>query len=241
MQIIPVLDLMGGSVVRARLGDRASYRPIETPLAEGSAPVAVAAGLLGLSPFRVLYVADLDGIMHGRPDLDSIDALASAFPAVEWWVDNGIASWKEADAVLKDRPSVRLVIGSETQTSDDLLRAIGARAVLSLDFRGDAFQGPPDLLADPTNWPEDVIVMTLARVGSGAGPDLERLADVRRRAGTARRVHAAGGVRDADDLHALARRGLSGALVATALHDGRLDAAALSLFDERGPSTDGEG
>lgn len=235
MQIIPVLDLMGGSVVRARHGDRASYRPIETPLAAGSAPVDVAAGLLRLAPFRILYVADLDGIMRQRPDLDSIDALSSAFPAVEWWLDNGVATRDGAAAALRNRPTVRLVIGSETQTSDDLLSVVGERAVLSLDFRGDAFQGPPELLTDSSIWPDDVIVMTLARVGSGAGPDLERLADARRRAGASRRVHAAGGVRDADDLRVLARCGVDGALVATALHDGRLDAAALRSFDGNEP------
>ena len=32
MQIIPVVDLMDGLVVRAKQGDRAAYRPIETPL-----------------------------------------------------------------------------------------------------------------------------------------------------------------------------------------------------------------
>ena len=53
------------------------------------------------------------------------------------------------------------------------------RIVLSLDFRGDAFQGPQEILAEPALWPQRVIVMTLARVGSGAGPDLERLAAIR--------------------------------------------------------------
>ena len=32
MEIIPVVDLKGGVVVRARMGQREEYRPIETPL-----------------------------------------------------------------------------------------------------------------------------------------------------------------------------------------------------------------
>ena len=71
--------------------------------------------------------------------------------------------------------------------------------MLSLDFRGDAFQGPQEILAEPALWPRRVIVMTLARVGSGAGPDLARLAAIRSIAG-GREIYAAGGVRDAADL-----------------------------------------
>ena len=53
------------------------------------------------------------------------------------------------------------------------------RIVLSLDFRDAAFAGPPALLAEPDGWPRNVIVMTLARVGSGAGPDVARLSEIR--------------------------------------------------------------
>ena len=51
MQAIPVIDLMGGEVVRARMGDRASYRPIESPLSPTSDPVDVVRGLLSVYPF----------------------------------------------------------------------------------------------------------------------------------------------------------------------------------------------
>jgi phosphoribosylformimino-5-aminoimidazole carboxamide ribotide isomerase len=96
-----------------------------------------------------------------------------------------------------------------------------------LDFRGDVFQGPPELLARPDLWPPRIIVMTLARVGGGAGPDLERLAAIRRAAGP-RDVLAAGGVRDRADLDALQAAGAAGALVASALHDGRITGADLA-------------
>ena len=62
MQVIPVIDLKAGHVVHARLGHRAFYRPIETPLATGSGPIDVVTGLLSLHPFATLYVADLDAI-----------------------------------------------------------------------------------------------------------------------------------------------------------------------------------
>ena len=62
MEIIPVIDLRGGQVVRARMGARDQYRPIETPLSPTSDPLDVTRGLLSVFPFRTLYVADLDAI-----------------------------------------------------------------------------------------------------------------------------------------------------------------------------------
>ena len=69
--------------------------------------------------------------------------------------------------------------------------------------------------------------MTLARVGSGMGPDWGRLEAIKN-AGRGRRVYAAGGVRDADDLSALAERGIAGALVASCLHNGTLAGAQIA-------------
>ena len=103
------------------------------------------------------------------------------------------------------------------------------RAILSLDYRGNAFVGPPGLENAAELWPARVIAMTLAKVGSGAGPDLERLAAVKAMAGR-RQVFAAGGVRDGADLDDLQAAGIAGALVASALHDGRLDGATLARF-----------
>ena len=227
MHIIPVLDLMGGTVVRARMGRRDQYRPIETPLSRTSEPLDVARGLLAIHPFSALYVADLDAIT-GRGDNDrTLARLREALPRVMLWVDNGIADIGRATAWLKAGLG-HLVVGSESQSDVALVRHLAgdARVALSLDFRGDVFQGPPALL-DPACWPQRVIVMTLARVGSGAGPDIERLADIRGHA-IDRSVYAAGGVRDAGDLAILKRRGIAGALIATSLHDGRLSAADLA-------------
>ncbi|HLH88484.1 MAG TPA: HisA/HisF-related TIM barrel protein [Xanthobacteraceae bacterium] len=230
MEIIPVLDLKGGAVVRARMGQRDSYAPIVTPLAATSDPLDVARGLLAVYPFATLYVADLDAI-EGRGDNSAaLRRIRFAYPGVSLWVDNGIA---EAGAAARwlaaDLGS--LVLGSETQADPALVRALAAddRAILSLDFRGDAFQGPQAILDAASAWPTRVIVMTLARVGSGAGPDVDRLAAVRAVA-PGRRIYAAGGVRDGADLAALAAAGIAGALVATSLHDGRLRRADIDAL-----------
>jgi phosphoribosylformimino-5-aminoimidazole carboxamide ribotide isomerase len=69
-----------------------------------------------------------------------------------------------------------------------------------------------------------VIVLDLARVGTGAGLDFALIARVREST-PGQMLLAGGGVRGYEDLARLADAGCDGALVATALHDGRLCAA----------------
>lgn len=230
MEIIPVLDLKNGSVVRARMGQRDQYRPIRTPLSATSAPVDVARGLLAIHRFTTLYVADLDAIERKGDNRAGLDSLRAAFPRVDLWVDNGIAEGAAAAEWLAAGLG-HLVLGSETLADPALVRRFADhdRVILSLDFRGSAFQGPAGLAADSADWPRRVIVMSLARVGSGGGPDLERLAAVQA-AAAGRSVFAAGGVRGRADLDALKRTGVAGALVATCLHDGSLGAPDIAAL-----------
>jgi phosphoribosylformimino-5-aminoimidazole carboxamide ribotide isomerase len=235
MDIIPVIDVQHGRAVRAAGGSRADYRPLVTPLAEGSDPVAVALGLCALFPFPVLYVADLDGI-EGRGRNEALPGrLAAALPGVALWIDDG-ATPAEALARLRGEPRSTPVVGTESlRGEEDLaaLRALPAESyVLSLDFSADRFVGPPDVLAEAARWPDRVIVMTLARVGSGAGPDIERVADIAARGG-GRSVYAAGGVRTSADAEALRAAGASGVLVASALHAGAITAGDLEAIAGR--------
>jgi phosphoribosylformimino-5-aminoimidazole carboxamide ribotide isomerase len=222
LEAIPVIDLMGGAVVRAQVGDRASYRPLESPLSPTSDPVAVVCGLLTIYPFSTLYVADLDAIERHGDNFPALRRIRAEFPALQMWVDNGAADLAALDALIGADLGIP-VIGSESQRDSKLVAQHrgSRRIVLSLDFRGDAFQGPGEILAEPALWPRRIIVMTLARVGSGAGPDLARLAEIRAIASGCE-IYAAGGVRDAADLSALKAAGASGALIATALHERRI-------------------
>ena len=230
MQAIPVIDLMGGEVVRARMGDRASYRPLRSPLSPTSDPIAVVRGLLAVHPFPTLYVADLDAIQRNGDNFPALRRVRAEFPALQMWVDNGAADAAAIEALISADLGAP-VIGSESQRDGKLIaqRRDSRQVVLSLDFRGDAFQGPQEILAEPALWPQRVIVMTLARVGSGAGPDLKRLAAIRSIAG-GREIYAAGGVRDAADLSALKAAGAAGALIASALHERRVVGADLEAI-----------
>jgi phosphoribosylformimino-5-aminoimidazole carboxamide ribotide isomerase len=232
MEIIPVIDLKDGQVVRAAHGARHLYAPIETPLSPTSAPKDVVAGFLSLHPFRTLYIADLDAIEGRGNHADVIATLEAAFPSVVFWVDAGIKDVGEARAHLESRRGM-IVLGSESLRDADVLEALAqeSRVILSLDYRGDDFQGAAEIALDSAFWPQRLIVMTLARVGSGAGPDLARLREIIARDEN-RHIYAAGGLRGAEDLAALAALSVSGVLVASALHDGRLDAKTLAELDQ---------
>src|SRR5690349_11217850 len=160
LDIIPVIDIRHGLVVRAVMGRRELYRPIKTPLSRTANPEDVVVGLLGLHDFETLYVADLDAIEATGDNSGVVAALRKRFAHLDIWTDNGIAA-RHAIRAWLDQDRGTLVLGSESQTSGDVARSFkdDPRLVLSLDFRESAFQGPSELL-ESSYWPERVIAMT---------------------------------------------------------------------------------
>jgi phosphoribosylformimino-5-aminoimidazole carboxamide ribotide isomerase len=232
--LIPVIDLKAGMVVHAREGRRDEYRPVRSKLTPSAEPKTIARALLELHPFKTVYIADLDAIQGRGNNRGGIQAIRRQWPDLELWVDSGIAN----DAALTRWLATDLghpVIGSESLLDADFLLTVRARAedvsaVLSLDYLGDEFKGPQSLLDNPERyWPDRVLAMNLHRVGSDKGPDLNLVVNLARRVPGCK-VYAAGGVRSVDDLQQVAKAGASGALLASALHDGRIGSTDLKQF-----------
>ena len=198
MQVIPVIDIMGGQAVRAVRGERSAYQPVRSPLCASSDPLRVAGILLEHCNSRKLYVADLDALVGGAPQSGVIAALLSSMPQLEVWLDGGFATHEDASerlaALGADASRVTVVFGSESlRAHDEIARCFGDRrqAILSLDLRKGQPLDPAACWSDPSIWPDTIIVMTLDRVGAFAGPDLEQLAEVRVRAPSAAIIGAA--------------------------------------------------
>jgi phosphoribosylformimino-5-aminoimidazole carboxamide ribotide isomerase len=236
MRIIPVIDLKGGHVVHAVGGRRDEYRPIRSSLVASSRPEDVARAFRDRLGLDDLYVADLDGIAGREPAWDTYRTLAGM--DLNLMVDAGVRDVATARAV-RAAGVTAVVVGLETIGGPWRLREIVgqscAHAVwLSLDLKN----GQP--LGRVERWPEatpdgivaeairigvtQIIVLDLARVGERAGTGTEELC--RRLIARHREIQlvAGGGIRDATDLNRLQAHGLAGALVATAIHEGRLPA-----------------
>lgn len=234
MKLIPVVDLMHGQVVRAVRGDRLAYQPIVSHLCSGSDPVNVASAMCDHCATQQLYVADLDALLGKPAQVAVLRSLLQALPDLELWLDAGFANAHAAQALRDEFESdgrrVVPVFGSESLASRSALvdcfsaaasDASGQAGVLSLDRRAGQRLDAAGCWDEPELWPKRVIVMTLERVGSDAGPDLETLADVQRKSPVTLMV-GAGGIRDERDLERAGQAGAAAWLVASALHDGRL-------------------
>jgi HisA/HisF family protein len=232
MNLIPVIDLLKGQVVRAVRGDRQAYRPIESALCASSDPVTVARILCEHCAARQLYVADLDALMGGVAQVAVVQQLLRALPGIELWLDAGFADAPQAHALwgevgpLAER--MVPVFGSESLRSRDALQACfktdiapEREAILSLDRRNGSRLDAAGCWDAPASWPERVIVMTLERVGAGTGPDLQTLRAVAEQSPTTQLI-GAGGIGSEADLLLARDAGASAWLVASALHDRRL-------------------
>jgi phosphoribosylformimino-5-aminoimidazole carboxamide ribotide isomerase len=229
LHLVPVIDLLDGQVVHAREGRRSEYAPIRSSLCKGADPETIMAALLNLHPFRTIYFADLDAIQGAGSNREILGRLHEQFPAIEIWADTGIADEAALDCWISAGLGTS-VIGSESLADVRFMDSARERCVLSLDFTGTTFRGPASLLQNPGRWPTDVLAMNLQRVGSDAGPDLELIAALAARR-PACRIYAAGGVRGVEDLRQVSAAGAAGALLASALHDGRIGPAELGDFE----------
>jgi phosphoribosylformimino-5-aminoimidazole carboxamide ribotide isomerase len=234
LHLIPVIDLLHGKVVHAREGRRSEYAPVQSNLCKGADPETIMAALLRLHPFRAFYFADLDAIQRQGNNYEVIKQLHDRFPAIELWADTGIGD-ETALAYWLDAGLGCPVIGSESLLDADFVSVIRERCkdpspVLSLDYQGDDFKGPPVLLTHPERyWPKRVLAMNLQRVGSDRGPDLALIVGLAGRVPGCQ-IYAAGGVRSVEDLERIVAAGAAGALIASALHDGRIGSDELAHF-----------
>jgi phosphoribosylformimino-5-aminoimidazole carboxamide ribotide isomerase len=244
MQLLGVIDLRRGLAVHARAGTRSTY-----------APVIEAAGVAVDGDARVLarvyreigldgpYLADLDAL-EGEPVQEAVlESLVRDGGSL--WVDAGVATIERARR-LRALGANRVIVPLETLPSyaalGDICGALGTSVTFGLDLR----DGRPvtAAAAKPETEPAAVarrardagvaaiIVLDLARVGLGGGPDLRMLATIREAVPDVALL-AGGGIRDRPDLERLAAAGIDGALVASAVHNGAIGRGEVAAVRHR--------
>jgi phosphoribosylformimino-5-aminoimidazole carboxamide ribotide isomerase len=238
MRVIPVIDLMGGKVVRGVAGRRSEYRAIQSQIASDARPATVARAFVDQFGFDTAYVADLDAILNGP--LSTLEWLQIESAGLNLLLDAGIGDVARARRVLyaanELQIDLKLVIGLESLESPDALTAIQRLCQGSATFSLDMLGGQPltQIAAWKSLTPSQIaaeaisrdvnrlILLDLADVGVAGGSRTLQLCRELRSNHPRVELIAGGGVRGIDDLRALADAGCDAALVASALHDGRL-------------------
>jgi phosphoribosylformimino-5-aminoimidazole carboxamide ribotide isomerase len=236
LKVIPVIDILNGIAVHAVKGKRSEYKPLQSLLFKSIEPIEVAKALAALG-FKELYIADLDAIIDCSTNFELLRQIFDT-TGLQLMVDAGVTNLDRAQKLL-DIGASKLIIGTETLQNKNFVAQAVERfgsdcVVVSLDLKGDkvlaqqGFDGsrdPIELLEEfKSMGVSQVIALDLSKVGSSEGVNTELLSQIIR-AGF--EVYVGGGVRDVSDLVKLQELGVRGALVATALHTGKLPLAEL--------------
>ncbi len=232
VRLIPVLDVLNGGAVRGVGGRRNEYRPLVTQLCAGSNPLDVAAGYRQRLKTSTLYLADLDAIMHCRPNAALYGMLLER--DTDLWLDAGVRTSDDVLPMIEQRvPTV--IIGLESWQSPLELCTLTAlvppaRLLFSVDLRQGRACGGPAWKTEPLAIIDDVLaagitrflLLDLADVGEHTGGSTSALCAALRERCPNVEIITGGGVRGADDIRAWSMRGIDGLLVASAIHDGRV-------------------
>ena len=250
INVIPVIDLLHGKVVHGKAGQRSSYQPIQSVLADSAEPLGICQSLQQHFGFTDLYVADLNALTGGAANVMEIAQLLDT--EINIWLDAGTATLTALEKLSRQIPLdmlayviIALECCPQPQDLEQVFEAVGpTRAVFSLDLKGGQLI-VPDTHADASLWQtmdaigvarkaveigfRKMIVLDVAAVGGGQG--VETLSLTRNLAGKFPdlEIISGGGVRSVADLKSLASAGCQYALVASALHDGRINATHLNV------------
>jgi phosphoribosylformimino-5-aminoimidazole carboxamide ribotide isomerase len=233
MKIIPVIDVLNGVAVHGVRGERERYQPLKSALCRSANPLDIASTFESLG-FTGLYLADLDAIL-GKPANFPVYRQIMTRTRLDLMVDAGIADIAKAKEVLATEVS-KIVVGSETLGSLEFLgqavKAFGEdKIVVSIDLKEGKVLSVSEAIAsmDAVSFAQklanigvrQIIILDLDRVGTEHGINLALLRNILEKTGV--EVLVGGGIRSIQELEELRKLGVSGALVATILHNGKLE------------------
>ena len=222
MVIVPSIDVRAG-----RLGDGSELA------------VATRAYALVADGAEELHLVDLDGAETGLFLNLELLANVAGEVGVPCRLAGGVSRVEDARSAI-DRGFAGVLFSSAVFGDDELLRAVaslGDRAIVEIEARGGFLAprgGDPDLVTVATGrgalasaraaqfaGVRSLYLIDLAAEAQLVGPPLALVDTVRAVVGTGVALHAGGGVRDLDDIRALASRGVASVVIGRALAEKR--------------------
>lgn len=240
MIIFPAVDILAGECVRLQKGEFSTVHKVFSS-------ALAAAQQFEADGAEWLHVVDLDGAKNGRQgNLAVIETIARG-TNLHLEVGGGIRSRETVERYLS-RGIARVVLGSAALRDPALVKecaaAYGDRIAVGIDAR--------DGFVSVEGWCEasdmeycafakqmeavgvqHLIFTDISRDGMLTGPNLEALAALQQAVSC--KITASGGVRDLENIRALASMGLYGAICGKSLYSGTLSLpAALQLVEDIG-------
>jgi phosphoribosylformimino-5-aminoimidazole carboxamide ribotide isomerase len=228
LQLIPAIDLMNGKIVRLTHGDPETAKvydqfggPVETAKkwrAEGAGKI---------------HIIDLDAALGTG---DNLSVIAEIVENVDLLIQvgGGIRKVETSEKLLKLGVS-QVILGalafSDPEAVTQIQQEFGAKSVIvALDNRDGKIMVEGWKTATGLGVKEALdkfvalgvkvfLVTSITRDGTLSGPDLDTLREACHYAGVA--IIAAGGIGGLEDLRALKRVGVAGAVIGKALYEGR--------------------
>jgi phosphoribosylformimino-5-aminoimidazole carboxamide ribotide isomerase len=228
LQLIPAVDLMDGKIVRLTHGDPETakvYNQFGGPVETAKKWKAEGAGKL--------HIIDLDAALGTGDNLSVIAEIAGNVD-LPIQVGGGIRKVEAAEKLLKLGVK-QVILGalafSNPEAVTQIQREFGAESVIvALDNKDGKIMVAGWKTATGMGMKEALekfaalgvttfLVTSITRDGTLSGPDLETLREACQYAGVA--IIAAGGIGGLEDLRALKRVGVAGAVIGKALYEGR--------------------
>lgn len=231
MQIIPVIDLKDGIVVHAQQGNRGDYAPLKSGICKSTDIFSVVDTFSARFNFSLIYIADLNALTYKGDHASLLKDVLTAFPNITFWIDSGYPICNEE---FLRYSNFLPVLGTESFQEENIreISQFNGCYILSLDYSVTGEMGAKSLFSRQDLWPETIIIMSLPRVGSQLGPDFDRLTRFSNQY-PQHNIIAAGGLRDLEDLKKLSQLGIQQVLVATALHNGKINPDAIASLQAK--------
>ena len=229
MRIYPAIDIIDGQCVRLVQGD---YKQVSV-YNENPAEVAKTWEDMGA---EFLHLVDLDGARKGAAYNDETVKKILETVSVPVQIGGGIRSMSDIKAKL-DMGITRVILGTVAVTNPDLIKEAVAKYGKAVAVGVDASNGKvaiagwtsvsdlesTELIRQLGEIGVDTVIYTdVAKDGMMIGPNITMYREVAG-SGVSVNIIAAGGVTTIEDVKALAKTGISGAIIGKALYLNSID------------------